>query len=124
MWNRNPTEGNVRRNLEMMNVKNYLEEQRVREHLSSVSKIAVFVFLCFFFIAALCPRREMFFVLVYIALKVVVQVGNIGERWHLQKDYFGGLAFTLGRHKNHASIMDVSKVHTSRLLCGRSCHKG
>ncbi|CAM9269782.1 unnamed protein product [Ascophyllum nodosum] len=34
----NPTEGNVRRNLEMMNVKNYLEEQRVREHLSSTVK--------------------------------------------------------------------------------------
>lgn len=34
---RNPTGGNVRRNLELMNVENYLEEQKVGAHLGSVS---------------------------------------------------------------------------------------
>ena len=34
---RNPTGGNVRRNLELRNVENYLEEQRVGAHLGDVS---------------------------------------------------------------------------------------
>lgn len=36
LFDRNPTGGNVRRSMELMNVENYLEEQKVGAHLGNV----------------------------------------------------------------------------------------